>query len=139
MYKELYGGSLEVFLLNVNFEVAEGNESEYIYDGLNFILTIWGKEDGEWKLIEASQPPVQLVEQVDTLVLENDISDYQRAIQVAKLRQYGVFVNMKGEILAINNENMNEEQAKELISNVFNGVSAMAAPEGNERPKTIRV
>ena len=63
----------------------------------------------------------------------------QRAIQVAKLRQYGVFVNMKGEILAINNENMNEEQAKELISNVFNGVSAMAAPEGNERPKTIRV
>ena len=52
-------------------------------------------------------------------MLENDISDYQRAIQVAKLRQYGVFVNMKGEILAINNENMNEEQAKELISNVF--------------------
>ena len=37
---------------------------------------------------------------------------------------------MKGEILAINNENMNEEQAKELISNVFNGVSAMGCSGG---------
>ena len=139
LYKELYGESLEAYLLNVNFEVAKGDESEYIYNGLNFILTIWGKEDGEWKLIEASQPPAQLVEQVNALVIENDVSDFQRAIQVAKLRRYGIFVNMDGEVLAINNENMNEEQAKNIINSVFNGISTIAAPDGNERPKTIRV
>ena len=139
LYKERYGEPLEAHLLNVNFKVSKSDESEYIYNGLNFILTIWGKEDGEWKLIEASQPPAQLIEQVNSLKMVNDDSNFQRALQVAKLRQYGIFVNMEGDILEINNENIDEEKARQLVSDIFNGISPISAPNGNERPKTIRV
>ncbi len=137
-YKEIYGNPLKAYLLDVNFDVQDGYESEYIYDGPNFILTIWGKEDGDWKLLEASQPPVQLIKKASVTTFQNDI-EYTRAVQLAELRQYGIFANMDGDILAVNREGMDITEAKEIVDNIFNGINPLSAPTGNERPKTIRV
>ncbi len=57
-YREKYD-ELAAFYVGIDYKV--NNESEYFFNGVNYRLIVVGKEDGEWKIVEESDAPVEFL------------------------------------------------------------------------------
>lgn len=55
-YEEIYN-DLKAYYVGIDYKVK--NESKYFFNGVNYDLIVLGKENGEWRIVEESDAPVE--------------------------------------------------------------------------------
>ena len=95
-YKARYG-EVRAFLIGVIYQVK--NESKYIYNGVNYTLMFLGRENNQWKVIENSSAPLEMLKQ-DGYYFGS--ADEAAAIKIIEFRTRGIEINMDGKVLGYN-------------------------------------
>ena len=95
-YKARYG-EVRAFLVGVDYRVK--NESKYIYNGVNYCLMFLGRENNQWKVIEDSSAPLEMLKQDG---YSFDSADEAAAIKIIEARIKGIEINMDGKVLGYN-------------------------------------
>ena len=82
-YKEKYD-DLAAFYVGIDYKV--NNESKYFFNGVNYCLMIAGKENGEWKIVEESDAPVEFLS--ETQYAFNSSAE-EKALEIVNARING--------------------------------------------------
>ena len=82
-YKEKYD-DLAAFYVGIDYKV--NNESKYFFNGVNYCLMIAGKENGEWKIVEESDAPVEFLN--ETQCAFNSAAE-EKALEIVNARING--------------------------------------------------
>jgi hypothetical protein len=126
-------GDAQVFYVGVDYKVKQ--EDKYHYNGVNYRLATLVPEEGQWKLVEFSNAPV-----------ENLVTDLQgfgsfaesEALRVDRAHRKGLFINPAGKIL----EDLRPDDKSEQLqwpNPERNSEVGMLAVGDHTRPSTIRV
>ena len=86
-YKEKYD-DLAAFYVGIDYKV--NNESKYFFNGVNYCLMIAGKENGEWKIVEESDAPVEFLN--ETQYAFNSAAE-EKALEILNARMNGVILD----------------------------------------------
>lgn len=89
------------FLVGIDFTVHQ--ESKYFFNGVNYSLIILGSEEGEWKLLQMSDAPLDHM--VNGRSVLSVSSDMETALAMIENRKRGIYTNAAGDILEINGGN----------------------------------
>ncbi len=95
-YKARYG-EVRAFLAGVDYRVEI--ESKYIYNGVNYTLMFLGKENNQWKVVEDSSAPLEILKQ-DGYSFGSE--DEAAAIKIIEARMRGIEINLDGKVLGYN-------------------------------------
>ncbi|WP_152541259.1 hypothetical protein [Kallotenue papyrolyticum] len=102
-------GNAQVFYIGINYKVKQ--EDKYHYNGANYRLATLVHEEGQWRLVEFSNAPV-----------ENLVTDLQgfgsvaesAALKADKAHRKGLFINPAGKILEDLRTNDKNKQPQQL-------------------------
>ena len=95
-YEEKYQ-ELEAFLIGIDYDVFE--ENQYYFKGVNYRLVIVGKENGDWRIVEAQDAPIE------SLIPEGygfGSSDEQKALKIENAKRNGLFIDSEGNTIKAN-------------------------------------
>ena len=95
-YKALYG-EVKAFLVGVDYRVK--NESKYIYNGVNYTLMFLGRENNQWKVLENSSAPLEILNQNG---YSFGSADEAAALKIIEARLSGIEINGNGKVLGYN-------------------------------------
>jgi hypothetical protein len=95
-YKARYG-EVQAFLVGVDYRVT--SESKYIYNGVNYTLIYLGRENNQWKVIENSSAPLEMLKQ-DGYSFGS--ADEAAAMKIIDARMSGIEINTEGKVLGYN-------------------------------------
>lgn len=126
-------GNAQVFYIGINYKVKQ--EDKYHYNGANYRLATLVHEEGQWRLVEFSNAPV-----------ENPVTDLQgfgsvaesAALKADKAHRNGLFINPAGKILEDLRTNDKNKQPQQPNPERNSEVDILAAGD-HTRPSTIRV
>lgn len=127
-------GQAKVYYVAVDYTVFE--ETKYYLNGTNYRLAVIVPQNGEWKLAEFSDAPV---ESLVALGYGFDTPDERQAVTQYLRRYQGHFVNRKGELLQTNTASpaqLREERG--LPATTTSGDVTIQVDE-HARPSTIAV
>lgn len=88
---------LHCFVVGMDCNVAK--EDKYFYNGINYELFIVGNIEGQWKIIELSQAPMDII---NSLGYSFGSQDEKDAVKIIKARYKGNYINKSGELLGTN-------------------------------------
>ena len=86
-YREKYD-ELAAFYVGIDYKV--NNESEYFFNGVNYRLIVAGKEKGEWRIVEESDAPVELLS--ETRYAFKSAAE-EKALKIVNARMNGIILN----------------------------------------------
>ena len=99
LYEKVGDQNIFGYLLAVDYDVTI--ESKYFYQGLNFNLWIFAFDGEDYKLVEFTIPPFNLIEKYITEKTDRTALDEetQKALAAAESRANGTPVNLEGMVL----------------------------------------
>lgn len=95
-YKARYG-EIKAYLVGADYRVKI--ESKYIYNGVNYTLMFLGRENNQWKVIEDSSAPLEILKQ-DGYSFGS--AEEAAAIKIIEARTRGIEINLDGKVLGYN-------------------------------------
>ena len=95
-YENIYD-DLSAFYAGINYTVQE--ESKYYFNGVNYRIIITGKENGQWKIVEISDAPVESLYGTD---YSFNSHTEKVALEIISERFQGNIINSKGALLSKN-------------------------------------
>lgn len=95
-YEDIYD-DLAAFYAGINYTVKE--ESKYYFNGVNYRIIITGKENGQWKIVEISDAPVESLYGTD---YSFNSRTERTALEIINKRFQGNIVDSKGALLSKN-------------------------------------
>ncbi len=86
-YKGKYD-ELAAFYVGIDYKV--NNESKYFFNGVNYRLMIAGKENGEWKIVEESDAPVEFLSETQYAFKS---AAEEKALEIVNARMNGIMLD----------------------------------------------
>lgn len=105
-YQKQYQG-VRLFYTAIEYSITQ--EDKFHFNGTNYRLMVVVQEDGEWRLAEMSEAPVEAILAIGKGFSSNGEAD---AIKVRKARAKGEIINPRGKQLGKNAADINEERQR---------------------------
>ncbi|WP_434656163.1 SpoIID/LytB domain-containing protein [Thermoanaerobacterium thermosaccharolyticum] len=134
-YKQQYN-EVQAYLVGIDYRVKK--ENKYFFNGVNYILVVLGKEADNWKVIEMSDAPLEILIPAG---YGFGSEDEKEALKIIKARINGDIVNKEGKLIESNKASYRGIQIEKGI----NSADIQEAPMGvlstgdHVRPDYIRV
>ncbi|MEG6567747.1 hypothetical protein V6B95_12400 [Thermoanaerobacterium saccharolyticum] len=134
-YKQQYN-EVQAYLVGIDYRVKK--ENKYFFNGVNYNLVVLGKEADNWKVIEMSDAPLEILIPAG---YGFGSEDEKEALKIIKARINGDIVNKEGKLIESNKASYRGIQIEKGI----NSADIQEAPMGvlstgdHVRPDYIRV
>ncbi len=99
-YEEKYQG-LKVYLIGIDYDVFE--ENQYYFEGVNYRLVVVGKENSDWRIVEAQDAPI---ESLIPAGYGFGSRDEQKSLKIEYAKRNGLFIDSKGNTIKTNSSKL---------------------------------
>lgn len=130
-YLEKYK-DIKVFYVGIDYNVNK--ESMFYYNGVNYRLAVVAMENGQWKLAEMGDVPV---DDIITSKIGFESSDEKIAVRIHQARKKGLFTNPSGKVIE---DNAAKKTTKTTQSNLqVNSLNVATTASSYTVPQNINI
>lgn len=135
-YQQEYS-EVQSYLVGIDYKVK--NESKYYFNGVNYRLVVLVKENANWKIIEMSDAPIEILIPMGYGFNSNN---EKKALNIVKERIKGNIINSEGKTINTNKANYRDIQLEKGVKPEDIGDEPMTLTVGTDdhvRPDYVRV